>query len=146
MDWFCARPKHCPTLRRIVNRDSPYDSQTGVSIRVLWRCRKTDARCRRLPAPPLAQTVVEGLIWPFFWHWDALLPSVVLIGVGSRRRLTQPTGGVRPNARKMARSAPRPPFGLAEVPVTVGTSRLSCGNAIKREYSRQFGSHMGNPG
>jgi hypothetical protein len=47
---------------------------------------------------------------------------------------------------KMARSAPRPPFGLAEVPVTVGTSRLSCGNAVKREYSRQFGSHPGNPG
>ena len=47
---------------------------------------------------------------------------------------------------KMARSAPRPPFGLAEVPVTVGTSRLSCGNAVIREYSRQFGSHPGNPG
>jgi hypothetical protein len=47
---------------------------------------------------------------------------------------------------KMARSAPRPPFGLAAVPVTVGTSRLSCGKAIKREYSRQFGSHPGNPG
>ena len=47
---------------------------------------------------------------------------------------------------KMARSAPRPPFGLAEVPVTVGTSRLSCGKAVKREYSRQFGSHPGNPG
>src|SRR5450756_1979636 len=30
------------------NRDSPDDSQTGVSIRVLRRCRKTDARCRRL--------------------------------------------------------------------------------------------------
>ena len=47
---------------------------------------------------------------------------------------------------KMARSAPRPPFGLAAVPVTVGTSRLSCGKAVKREYSRQFGSHPGNPG
>jgi len=32
---------------------------------------------------------------------------------------------------KIARSPPRPPFGLAEVPVTVGTSRLSCGNAGK---------------
>jgi hypothetical protein len=32
------------------------------------------------------------------------------------------------------------------VPVTVGTSRLSCGKAVKREYSRQFGSHPGNPG
>jgi hypothetical protein len=47
---------------------------------------------------------------------------------------------------KMARSAPRPPFGLAAVPATVGTSRLSCGKAVKREYSRQFGSHPGNPG
>ena len=47
---------------------------------------------------------------------------------------------------KMARSAPRPPFRLAAVPVTVGTSRLSCGKAVKREYSRQFGSHPGNPG
>ena len=47
---------------------------------------------------------------------------------------------------KIARSPPRPPFGLAEVPVTVGTSRLSCGKAVKREYSRQFGSHPGNPG
>jgi hypothetical protein len=46
---------------------------------------------------------------------------------------------------KMARSAPRPPFGLAAVPVTVGTSRLSCGKAVKREYSRQFGSHPGIP-
>jgi hypothetical protein len=48
--------------------------------------------------------------------------------------------------RKMARSAPRPPFRLAAVPVTVGTSRLSCGKAVKREYSRQFGSHPGNAG
>ena len=48
--------------------------------------------------------------------------------------------------RKMARSAPRPSFGLAAVPVTVGTSRLSCGKAVKREYSRQFGSHPENPG
>jgi hypothetical protein len=30
--------------------------------------------------------------------------------------------------------------------VAVGTSRLSCGKAVKREYSRQFGSHPGNPG
>jgi len=47
---------------------------------------------------------------------------------------------------KMARSGPRPSFGLAAVPVTVGTSRLSCGKAVKREYSRRFGSHLGNPG
>jgi hypothetical protein len=48
-----------------------------------------------------------------------------------------------PMPGKIARSPPRPPFGLAEVPVTVGTSRLSCGKAVKREYSRQFGSHPG---
>src|ERR1019366_642657 len=29
-------------------RDSPDDSQTGVSIRVSRPCRKTDAMCRRL--------------------------------------------------------------------------------------------------
>jgi hypothetical protein len=51
-----------------------------------------------------------------------------------------------PMLGKIARSPPRPPFGLAEVPVTVGTSRLSCAKAVKREYSRQFGSHPGNPG
>ena len=32
---------------------------------------------------------------------------------------------------KMARSAPRPPFGLPEVPVAVRTSRLSCRKAGK---------------
>jgi hypothetical protein len=32
---------------------------------------------------------------------------------------------------KMARSAPRPPFGLPDAPVTVRTSRLSCGKAGK---------------
>ena len=47
---------------------------------------------------------------------------------------------------KMARSAPRPPFGLPEVAVAVRSSRLSCRKAGKREYSRQFGSHPGNPG
>ena len=47
---------------------------------------------------------------------------------------------------EMARSAPRQSLGLAAVPVTVGTSRLSSGKAVKREYSRQFGSHLGNPG
>ena len=47
---------------------------------------------------------------------------------------------------KMARSAPRRQFRLAAVPVTVGTSRLSCGKAAKREYSCQLGSHPGNLG
>jgi hypothetical protein len=32
---------------------------------------------------------------------------------------------------KMARSAPRPPFGLPDAPVAVRTSRLSCGKAGK---------------
>ena len=40
---------------------------------------------------------------------------------------------------KIARSAPRPPFGLPEVPVAVHTSRLSCRKAKKRKYSRQIG-------
>jgi hypothetical protein len=47
---------------------------------------------------------------------------------------------------KMARSAPLPPFGLAALPVTVGTSRLSCRKAEIGGSSRQFGSHLGNPG
>ena len=34
---------------------------------------------------------------------------------------------------KMARSAPRPPFGLPEVPAAVRTSRLSCGKAGKAQ-------------
>jgi hypothetical protein len=33
---------------------------------------------------------------------------------------------------KKARSAPRPPFGLPELTVAVGTSRLSCSKAGKR--------------
>jgi hypothetical protein len=44
------------------------------------------------------------------------------------------------------RSAPLPPFGLAALPVTVGTSRLSCRKAEIGGSSRQFGSHLGNPG
>ena len=47
---------------------------------------------------------------------------------------------------KLARSAPRPPFGLPERPVSVGTSRLSCGKAEIGEHSPQFRSHLGNPG
>src|SRR5664280_2666623 len=42
--------------------------------------------------------------------------------------------------------SPRPPFGPPVVPVAVRTSRLSCSKAVKREYSRQFGSHLENPG
>jgi hypothetical protein len=37
---------------------------------------------------------------------------------------------------KMARSAPRPPFGLPDAPVAVRTSRLSCGKAGKARISK----------
>jgi hypothetical protein len=47
--------------------------------------------------------------------------------------------------RKMAGSDPRPPFGLLEVTVAVRTSRLSCRKAERREYFRQFRSHLENP-
>lgn len=47
---------------------------------------------------------------------------------------------------KMAKSAPRPAFGLPEGPVAVCTSRRSCRTPKKRENSHQFGSHLGNPG
>jgi hypothetical protein len=47
---------------------------------------------------------------------------------------------------KMARSAPRPPFGLPELTVAVRTSLLSCRKPENHEYSSQFGSHPGNPG
>lgn len=48
--------------------------------------------------------------------------------------------------RKMARFAARPPFGLSEVRVAVGTGDCLVGRPEKRQYSRQFGSHPGNPG
>jgi hypothetical protein len=47
---------------------------------------------------------------------------------------------------KIARSAPRPPFGLPELTVAVRTSLLTCRKREKREYPRQIGSHLGNPG
>ena len=34
---------------------------------------------------------------------------------------------------KMARSAPRPPFGLPDVPAAIHTSRGSCGKARKAQ-------------
>ena len=43
------------------------------------RCfAKGGSRLGRLPPPLAVRTVVEGLIWPFPWHLDALLPSVAL--------------------------------------------------------------------
>ena len=47
---------------------------------------------------------------------------------------------------KIARLATRPPFWIPEVSVAVRSSRPSCSNAEKREYSWQIGSHPGNPG
>jgi acyl-coenzyme A synthetase/AMP-(fatty) acid ligase len=47
---------------------------------------------------------------------------------------------------KIARLATRPPFWIPEVSAAVRSSRPSCSNAEKREYSRQIGSHPGNPG
>jgi hypothetical protein len=46
---------------------------------------------------------------------------------------------------KMARSAPRPPFGLPDALVALVASRLSCRKVEKREYSWQIGSHPGIP-
>jgi hypothetical protein len=43
---IAATPRRRDKLAAHLNRDSPDDSQTGVSIRVLRHCRKTDARCR----------------------------------------------------------------------------------------------------
>ena len=45
---------------------------------------------------------------------------------------------------KIARSTARPSFGLPEPLVGIHTSRAA--GPQKREYSRQFGSHPGNPG
>jgi hypothetical protein len=43
----------------------------------------------------------------------------------------QPIGGVRPNARKTAKSAPLPPFGLSGMTALVRAATLSCENAGK---------------
>ena len=46
--------------KKRTSRDSPDDSQTGVSIRVLRPCCKTDARCGPLPAQRAARMVAEA--------------------------------------------------------------------------------------
>ena len=47
---------------------------------------------------------------------------------------------------KIARSAPRPSFGLPQL-LVASTPRVSLATrAERREYSRQFRSHPGNPG
>src|SRR5262245_43742323 len=64
---------------QILNRHSPDDSRTGVNIRA-FPVSLEDRREVRTPTGPLRQPerLVEGLIWPSFWHLDALLPSVAL--------------------------------------------------------------------
>jgi hypothetical protein len=54
-------------------------------------------------------------------------------------------GRSAPKCQGIARSAPRPPFGLPDALVAVLTSRLSCRKAGKARYSHQIGSHLGNP-
>jgi hypothetical protein len=65
-----------------LDRDFPDGSQTGVSIRVLWPCRKTDARCARLLARRAARMVVEGAdlaIFPGIWTLCVAKTSSALI-------------------------------------------------------------------
>jgi hypothetical protein len=45
---------------------------------------------------------------------------------------------------KMARSDPRPAFGLPELLVAVSTSRLSCKRAGKTRTLMRFGIHLEN--
>ena len=47
---------------------------------------------------------------------------------------------------KMARSAPRSPFGLPEATAVVRVASLSCQNEGKRQNSPEIGSHLGNLG
>jgi hypothetical protein len=47
---------------------------------------------------------------------------------------------------KMARSDPRPAFGLPEVLVAVSTPRLSCKRAGETRTLMPFGIHLGNIG
>jgi hypothetical protein len=47
---------------------------------------------------------------------------------------------------KIARSAPRASFGLPELLVTSAPRVSLATRPERREYSRQFGSHPGNPG
>jgi hypothetical protein len=47
---------------------------------------------------------------------------------------------------KIARSAPRPSFGLPELLVAIQPRVSLAARPENREYLRQFGSHPGNPG
>src|SRR5258707_15871034 len=46
---------------------------------------------------------------------------------------------------KIARSAPRPSFGLPELLVAIQPRVSLAARSEKRKYLRQFGSHPGNP-
>jgi len=46
----------------------------------------------------------------------------------------------------IARSAPRPSFGLPELLVAIQPRVSLAARPEKREYLRQLGSHPGNPG
>jgi hypothetical protein len=46
----------------------------------------------------------------------------------------------------MGRSAPSIAVQVADLTASDRTARLSCRRPKKREYSRQFGVHLGNPG
>jgi hypothetical protein len=47
---------------------------------------------------------------------------------------------------KMSRSAPRPLFRLREVSIAVAPCVCLAGRPERHQYSRRFGSHLGNPG
>ena len=48
--------------------------------------------------------------------------------------------------RKMARSAPPPPFGPPGVAADVRAASLACQNAVNEQNSCHFRSHPRNPG
>ena len=52
--------------------------ELGQMFAVFRPSGKIEASFGQLPSPRTARTVVEGLIWPFRWHLDALLPSAAV--------------------------------------------------------------------
>jgi len=54
-----------PTLLSDLNRDSPDDCRSAVDIHAFPAFLQDRARCRRLPAPWAARTLLDGLTWPF---------------------------------------------------------------------------------
>jgi len=49
----------------LLNRDSPDDCRSAVDIHAFPAFLQDRARCRRLPAPWAARTLLDGLTWPF---------------------------------------------------------------------------------